>query len=365
MRAEPSSGQVGSAAVSASKVIAEEATEVTGGLELILAFVRRYGRWLLGITLLFGALAWGYQRFLERPLFEATAIVAIGPIPRMGAFEPPKVPPAGYLHLANSSNILERTHRELRQAGLLPVGTDLVRSHMRAELAKATKGGEANTSLLLLTYWGESDEMAVEAANGWARVLIGFDLRQAQKAYLNWALTEAKEEQAALAERMSRLATRLAATRAVLETTPTGLYITARRSEDGASKQDARQLSLSHEDRTAVSAELAMRVAETEIEMNLTRPKKREADSRLQALSLLNDRFRTKGMDFDDVVAEDTAGLLAEVRTRVSLLQPATTSTQSVADRVLFKILLAMIAGFLLALMAAGLLEAMRGRQSA
>ncbi len=363
MTAEAIPSHAARAAVSDSQLAADRPAEVVGGIELILSFLRRYGRWLVAVTLLFGALALVYQQVLVRPLFEATAMVAIGPVPPTGAFAAPKLPPAGYLQLAKSANIFERINRELRQSGMRSVGDELERSRMRAELGKPTKGDDANTSLLLLTYWAESDEMAVEVVNSWARVLVGFDLRQAQKAYLKWALADAEERQRNLSERMEQLSTRLAATRAVLETTPGGLYITSRRQDDGSKKPEARSLALSREDRTTVTAELAMRVAETDIEMNLTQPKKEEADRLVAALTMLNDRVEAKDVGFEEVVAQDASGLLAGVRTRASIMQPAATSVQSASGRVLFKTLLAMIAGFLLVLVATGFLEAVRRRQ--
>ncbi len=366
MRAEPFDRAAEGTVVADSKLAADRSIQEVGGVVLILGFLGRYWRWLVVSPLLFGVLAVAYQEYLVHPLFEATALVAIGPNPKAGAFVAPKVSPAGYSSLAETVQIFDSTNRELRRSGLLPAGAELVRKQMGVELAKVTKGSDANTALLHLTYWGESDERAVEAVNAWGRVLVNFNRRKVQRAQLKWALADARQRQVKLAKQMDTLSVRLAATRAVFETAPSGLYLVAqRRSGGGEAIPEGRTLSLNRADRTSVSAELAMRVAETEINLNVLRYKKEETDRQVTSLTLLSERVEAGDLDLNELVREDTSGMLTEVQPRASILQSATTSAQSSSRRAVFKALLAMFAGFLLSLIAAGVREAVQGRQFA
>ena len=121
-------------------------------------------------------------------------------------------------------------------------------------------------------------------------------------------------------------------------------------------------ISLSREDRITVSAELAMRVAESEIELQTIRPTRAAIDRRVEALMELSDRVGNGELDFQDLLEEDTTGLLDGVRSRAELAQPARGSIGPPSRRMGFKIILAALAGLLLVLAAAVLRESVARR---
>jgi hypothetical protein len=340
------------------------------GVEFARRFLRRYGFWLLAGAVIFGAVALVAQLFWFEPLHEASATISISPTPKVDGVPAPNLSASGYLQLARSAVILDRTGRELRQAGIFRPGEELDRDRLRSELGKPAKGEEADTSLLILTYWASTQERAVEAVNAWARVLLDLDLLQAHRTTLRAALADSEEQQRRLAEQMEAISSRAHATRVVLAAIPHGLVLPGRyASADGDGDGDGRQqpiqpLSLSREDQATVTAELAMRVVEAEIDLQLLNREKASIDRQVAAYSELAERFEARELDIGDLLEEDTTGLLARVRTRAQLQQPAVAYAQPRSRQLAFKTLLAALAGCLLALIAGASREALTHRNA-
>lgn len=342
--------------------------EVADGFLAISVFLRRYGKWLIGVPIFFGLMALLAQLWFLRPLHKATAIITVGPAPKAEGFLPPKIAPSAYLELALSANILENTAREMRQAGLFLPRQEMIPDQLQAQFGKPNRGEEVNTTLLLLTYWDDSPHIAAQTANAWARLLLDFDQAQVNKAALRWSIAEAQSEQTRLQERADRLLSRISATRSVLDSAPQGQWLSSRRDEtnEAGSVEDSlsseRGLSLGREDRITVSAELAMRVAEAAIELETLTPVKDATEQRLAQLMELSDRIGNGEVRYEDLLEADTAGLLPDVRSRAALAQPATGAIGPAPRRLGFRMILAALAGFLLALAAAAVRETMASR---